>query len=127
MAGKRCDQCARGFVGPFPTCAPCHPCFQLWDDTICQLERDLENIQLMVKKVVESSGTPGFGHMKIRKLEMKLMQVKNLLSQVESQQIHHLIGQSIEDLRSLASVERQCCQQKKIPHNSLGCVSAGLK
>uniref|UniRef100_H3CA06 Laminin, beta 2-like n=1 Tax=Tetraodon nigroviridis TaxID=99883 RepID=H3CA06_TETNG len=104
MAGKRCDQCARGFVGPFPTCAPCHPCFQLWDDTICQLERDLENIQLMVKKVVESSGTPGFGHMKIRKLEMKLMQVKNLLSQVESQQIHHLIGQSIEDLRAEIAV-----------------------
>lgn len=99
MAGKQCDQCARGFVGVFPTCVHCHPCFQLWDDTVCQLMRDLEHIQHMVENVMESAGTPGFRHMDISKLEMKLMQVKNLLSGGESQQIHHLIGQSIEDLR----------------------------
>lgn len=53
----------------------------------------------MVERVKESSGTPGFGHMNISKLEMKLMQVKNLLSIGEGQQIHDLIVQSIEDLR----------------------------
>lgn len=99
MAGKRCDQCARGFVGVFPTCVHCHPCFQLWDDIVCQLRSDLEHIEDMVEKVKGSSGTPGFGHVNIRKLEMKLMQVKDLLSGGESQQIHHLIGQSMEDLR----------------------------
>lgn len=86
-------------MGVFPTCVHCHPCFQLWDDTVCQLRRDLEHIEYVVENVMESSGTPGFGHTEIRKLEMKLMQVKNLLSGGESQQIYHLIGQSIEDLR----------------------------
>lgn len=99
MAGKRCDQCARGFLGVFPACVRCHPCFQLWDDAICQLTRDLEHIENMVKNVLQSSGTPGFGHAEIRKLEMKLMQVKELLSRGESQKIHGLIGQSIEELR----------------------------
>lgn len=99
IAGKHCNECARGFMGVFPTCAHCHPCFQLWDDTVCQLRRDLEHIEYMVENVMESSGTPGFGHMNIRKLEMKLMEVNKLLTRVESQQIQNLIGQSIEDLR----------------------------
>lgn len=99
MAGKHCDGCARGFVGVFPSCVHCHPCFQLWDDTVCQLRRDLEHMEYLLENVMQSSGTPGFGHANIRKLEMKLMEVNKLLSIGESQQRHLLIGQSIEDLR----------------------------
>lgn len=99
MAGKYCDECARGFMGIFPTCVHCHPCFQLWDDTVCQLKRDLDHIEYMVESIMASSVVPGGGHMHIKKLEMKLVQVKNLLTIGESQKIHHLIGESIEDLR----------------------------
>uniref|UniRef100_A0A667ZZH8 Laminin subunit beta-1 n=1 Tax=Myripristis murdjan TaxID=586833 RepID=A0A667ZZH8_9TELE len=44
-AGQRCDECARGFTGVFPKCVQCHPCFELWDDAVCQIKRDLEHIQ----------------------------------------------------------------------------------
>lgn len=99
MAGKQCDECARGFMGIFPTCVHCHPCFQLWDDTVCQLRKDLDHIEDMVGNIMESSVVPGFGHMHIKKLETKLEQVRNLLRLGESQQLHQLIGESIEDLR----------------------------
>lgn len=130
MAGRQCDQCARGFLGVFPTCARCHPCFQLWDDTVRQLRWDLECIQEMVKSVVESSGTPGFGDMNVKRLEMKLMQVKDLLSGGESQQIHRLIGQSIEELRSPAHRLRSVSVASKVIkrcNSGVCCVSSGLK
>uniref|UniRef100_A0A671WXI8 Laminin, beta 2-like n=1 Tax=Sparus aurata TaxID=8175 RepID=A0A671WXI8_SPAAU len=52
-AGKQCDECARGFTGNFPKCVQCHPCFQLWDDAVCQIKRDLEHIEYTVQKILE--------------------------------------------------------------------------
>lgn len=99
MAGKRCDQCARGFAGRFPACARCHPCFQLWDDALCQLRRDLEHIREAAGAIEESSVAPGVGHAHIGKLEAKLAQARTLLSTGERQKILDLIGRSIKDLR----------------------------
>lgn len=99
MAGKQCDECARGFTGIFPTCVHCHPCFQLWDDTVCQLRRDLDHIEDMVENIMKSSVVPGVGHKHIKKLEMMLAQIRNLLHLGESQQINQLIGERIKDLR----------------------------
>lgn len=99
-AGKRCDECARGFTGVFPTCVQCHPCFQLWDDIVCQIKRDLDYIQYTVEKFQESGVTPGVGDSRIKELEKKLKQVKDLISREESDSIHQLIGQSIDDLRA---------------------------
>ncbi|XP_056896731.1 laminin subunit beta-2 isoform X1 [Takifugu flavidus] len=100
MEGKQCDKCARGFMGIFPTCVHCHPCFQLWDDTVCQLRRDLDHIEDMVGNIMKSSVVPGVGHKHIKKLEMMLEQIRNLLHLGESQQINQLIGERIKDLRT---------------------------
>uniref|UniRef100_A0A674N9V3 Laminin, beta 2-like n=1 Tax=Takifugu rubripes TaxID=31033 RepID=A0A674N9V3_TAKRU len=54
MEGKQCDECAQGFMGIFPTCVHCHPCFQLWDDTVCQLRRDLDHIEDMVGNIMKN-------------------------------------------------------------------------
>lgn len=97
--GKHCDECARGFTGVFPKCVQCHPCFQLWDDTVCQIRRDLEHIVFTLEKILKSGVTPGVGDMRIKELERKLKQVKDLISMEDSERIHQLIGQTIDDLR----------------------------
>ncbi|XP_041655654.1 laminin subunit beta-2 [Cheilinus undulatus] len=99
-AGKHCDECARGFTGTFPSCVQCHPCFQLWDDAICQLKRDLDHIQYVIEKILENGVTPGVGDKRIAELEKKLKQVKDLISTEERDRIYQLIGQSIDDLRA---------------------------
>lgn len=98
-AGKKCDECARGFTGVFPKCVQCHPCFQLWDDALCQIKRDLEHIQYTVQKIQENGITPGVGDTRIKELEKKLKQVQDLITMEDSEKIHQLIGQSIDDLR----------------------------
>lgn len=100
-AGKRCDECARGFTGTFPSCVQCHPCFQLWDDAVCQIKRDLDHIQYVIQKILENGGvTSGVGDKRIAELEKKLKQVKDLINTEERDRIHQLIGQSIDDLRA---------------------------
>uniref|UniRef100_A0A8C9YFE3 Laminin, beta 2-like n=1 Tax=Sander lucioperca TaxID=283035 RepID=A0A8C9YFE3_SANLU len=99
-AGKRCDECARGFTGDFPKCVRCHPCFHLWDDAVCQIKRDLEHIQYAAQKILESGVTTGVGDTRIKELEKKLRKVQDLISAEDSDRIHHLIGQSIDDLRA---------------------------
>lgn len=97
--GRHCDQCARGFTGVFPDCVQCHACFQLWDDAVCQLKRDLEHIEYTVQKILESGVTPGVGNTRIKELERKLKLIQTLLRMEDSERIHQLIGQSIDDLR----------------------------
>lgn len=99
VAGQHCDECARGFTGVFPHCVQCHACFQLWDDAVCQIKRDLEHIQDTVDRILESGVTPGMGSSRIRDLEEKLKQVQDLISTGDSDRLHQLIGQSIDDLR----------------------------
>lgn len=95
----RCDQCARGFTGIFPNCVHCHRCFQLWDDALCQIKRDLEHIQDRVQKILEGGVRPENGDARIKELEGKLKQVKDLISTQDSKRVHQLIGQTVDDLR----------------------------
>ncbi|XP_037130494.1 laminin subunit beta-2 [Syngnathus acus] len=98
--GKHCDECARGFTGVFPECVQCHACFQLWDDVVCQLKRDLDYIRNTADKILKSGVTPGIGDARIRELEEKLKQVQDLIGNNDSEKIHQLLGQSIDDLRA---------------------------
>ncbi|XP_017266844.1 laminin subunit beta-1 [Kryptolebias marmoratus] len=96
--GRYCDQCARGFTGVFPSCVQCHPCFQLWDDHLCQIKRDLEHINSIVKKILESGVSPGLGDALIKELERKLNQVRDLIGTGDTDEIRQLIEESILDL-----------------------------
>uniref|UniRef100_A0A8C2ZAT6 Laminin, beta 2-like n=1 Tax=Cyclopterus lumpus TaxID=8103 RepID=A0A8C2ZAT6_CYCLU len=113
--GTRCEECARGFTGDFPACVQCHPCFQLWDDAVCQIKRDLEHIQYTAQKILESGATPVVGDTRIGELERKLKEVQDLISAEDSDRIHQLIGQELNTTaeeeralrRTLSNLERE--------------------
>ncbi|XP_038141553.1 laminin subunit beta-1-like isoform X2 [Cyprinodon tularosa] len=100
MAGARCDECARGFTGVFPDCVRCHQCFQLWDDYLCQIRRDLDHIQDAIERILESGTTPGVDSARIKELEQKLNQVRALIDARDIETTHQLIGQSIDNLNT---------------------------
>ncbi|XP_062396596.1 laminin subunit beta-2 [Sardina pilchardus] len=99
-SGRQCDECARGYTGAFPKCVPCHPCFQLWDDIVCQLRRDLDYIRGKVEMILETGMVPGVSDARIQDLERKLSQVRDLIKDGEHDRIYHVIAQSIDDLRA---------------------------
>ncbi|KAI7793829.1 laminin subunit beta-2 [Triplophysa rosa] len=99
-AGRRCDTCARGFTGTFPKCVPCHPCFNLWDDAVCQVRRDLTHIKDVIAKIVEKVEVPGISDARIRDLEKKLEHVQDLIRDGDREGTFNLISQTIDDLRA---------------------------
>ncbi|KAG9269610.1 laminin subunit beta-1 [Astyanax mexicanus] len=98
-SGQHCNECARGFTGNFPKCVPCHPCFQLWDDVVCQLEADLEIIRNKIAGILGMGQLPGFSNTRIHELEEKLAEVQNLLKNGDRDRMHQLISQAIDDMR----------------------------
>ncbi|XP_016110312.1 laminin subunit beta-2-like isoform X2 [Sinocyclocheilus grahami] len=99
-SGRRCDECARGFTGNFPKCVPCHPCFQLWDDAVCQIGRDLTHIKDVIAMILEKGEVPGVNDSRIRELEKKLAQIQDLIRNGDREGIYNLISQTIDDLRA---------------------------
>ncbi|XP_052450464.1 laminin subunit beta-1-like [Carassius gibelio] len=99
-SGRRCEECSRGFTGNFPKCVPCHPCFQLWDDAVCQISRDLTHIKDVIAMFLEEGVVPGVNDSRIRELEKKLAQIQDLIRDGDREGIYNLISQAIDDLRA---------------------------
>ncbi|KAK6480575.1 laminin subunit beta-1 [Huso huso] len=99
VTGSRCDQCARGFTGNFPRCAPCHPCFEEWDELVCTLRRELDKIQEKVKQIQESGVTSDDSVERIQKLEEKLAQIQSLINDRSREMLYHSVHQTAERLR----------------------------
>uniref|UniRef100_A0AAX7V704 Laminin, beta 2-like n=1 Tax=Astatotilapia calliptera TaxID=8154 RepID=A0AAX7V704_ASTCA len=107
-AGLQCNQCARGFTGIFPKCIQCHPCFQLWDDALCQIRRDLDHIQSRVQEILKGGITPGAGDARIKELEGKLKQVKDLIITQDRDRVYQLIAETDRALRhTLDNMEKE--------------------
>uniref|UniRef100_A0AAY5KX69 Laminin, beta 2-like n=1 Tax=Esox lucius TaxID=8010 RepID=A0AAY5KX69_ESOLU len=107
-SGLRCDSCDRGFSGAFPKCIPCHPCFELWDDTVCTIRQELERIRREVQRILESGEIPGVEDRRIHELEEKLARLRDLIQDGDKDRIHQLIGQSIDDLSANSSSNGTC-------------------
>ncbi|KAG7472317.1 hypothetical protein MATL_G00107440 [Megalops atlanticus] len=98
--GRRCDECARGFTGAFPKCVHCHPCFDQWDDVVCQLQQELGRIQKTVQMILQSGVTPGVSDERIRALEKKLALIQDLIRNRDNEKIYQLISQFTDELRT---------------------------
>ncbi|XP_072309145.1 laminin subunit beta-2-like, partial [Eucyclogobius newberryi] len=107
VTGPRCDGCARGYSGVFPSCQPCHACFALWDDLLCQLKRDLEHLLLTAENVLEggvAGGAALANHSRVNELWRRIAQVQALVTGNETERAHQLIAQSIDDIRAEIAV-----------------------
>ncbi|XP_060691277.1 laminin subunit beta-1 isoform X1 [Hemiscyllium ocellatum] len=78
FTGPRCDQCNRGYHGRSPSCARCHPCFDLWDEKVKQLGERLRALKEAVHRLT-MSGAAGAGNDSLQELEKKLQHVETLL------------------------------------------------
>ncbi|XP_056304742.1 laminin subunit beta-1 [Danio aesculapii] len=99
-SGQRCDECARGFTGNFPKCVPCHPCFQLWDDAVCKVSRDLTHFRDIIAMILEKGEVPGVSDKRILELEKKLAQAQELIQNGDREGAFNLISQTVDDLRA---------------------------
>ncbi|TRY90633.1 hypothetical protein DNTS_003700 [Danionella cerebrum] len=98
-SGRRCDECARGFTGSFPKCVPCHPCFQLFNDIVCQVKRNLIHQRDTINMILEKGEVPGLHDERIVALQKKLAQAQELIQDGNREGTYNLINQAIDDLR----------------------------
>ncbi|TSM04853.1 Laminin subunit beta-2 [Bagarius yarrelli] len=103
-AGQHCKECARGFTGDFSRCVPCHPCFQLWDDIVCQLKHSIDRIRFTISKILELGEVPGVTNTRIKELEQKLAEIQKLLQDRDADRMYQLINQITDDLRAEIAV-----------------------
>uniref|UniRef100_A0A8C9RVZ6 Laminin, beta 4 n=1 Tax=Scleropages formosus TaxID=113540 RepID=A0A8C9RVZ6_SCLFO len=50
VAGSLCSECAPGHGPPFPDCAICHDCWNLWAENVTMLQGQVERISAVVKQ-----------------------------------------------------------------------------
>nr|XP_033815617.1 laminin subunit beta-4 isoform X2 [Geotrypetes seraphini] len=78
VTGRLCDQCARGFSQEFPTCPPCHPCFDHWDSEIPSLSQAIQELIRFAANLDLSETLPGCdAH--FDNLEEKLRAIEKIL------------------------------------------------
>ncbi|KAJ8412324.1 hypothetical protein AAFF_G00145910 [Aldrovandia affinis] len=107
VAGRSCDRCARGFMGRFPKCERCDPCFHRWDDSVLQLQKDLGHAQHSSGSVQGSRALPTSSHAHVshaRSLWKSLALIQNLINDTDAVRDHEkayqLLSHSTDDLRA---------------------------
>ncbi|KAJ7416023.1 laminin subunit beta-2 [Pitangus sulphuratus] len=79
VSGVRCDQCARGFSGTFPTCQPCHPCFGDWDRVVQDLAARTRALAQRAS-LLQHTGAAGAFEGTFRQLEQNLATVRDVVA-----------------------------------------------
>jgi len=79
VSGVRCDQCARGFSGVFPTCHPCHAGFGDWDRVVQALAARTRRLEQWTQ-ALQQTGVLGAFESSFRHLQEKLGTVQGIVA-----------------------------------------------
>jgi chromosome segregation ATPase len=101
ISGKKCDQCARGYLGTAPRCESCGECFENWDATIQQLRDEALKLIERARKI-KQTGAPGAYGKSFVTIENKLIDAEILISgsNVTDTDIG-TVNQTIQELQKL--------------------------
>ena len=105
MSGQSCDKCARGFVGKFPPCVRCDPCFHQWESSMQQLLQDLDHAQrsaLRVQKNMAARSPTHITHPGFSNLQRRLALLQDLIHGSDAhrsqESLYQLLSQDTDDL-----------------------------
>ncbi|XP_017267126.3 laminin subunit beta-1b [Kryptolebias marmoratus] len=96
VSGYQCDHCARGYLGEFPACEPCHQCFALWDTVVGELTNQTRRLNAQVTELMTSGVTAPYEEL-VSSLERNTKAVREIMenrtASVKLEQIQDLMHQ----------------------------------
>lgn len=96
VSGKQCNECARGYLGEFPFCEPCHKCFNVWDPTVSELTDQTRRLEAQVTELLTNGVTEPYKEL-VGSLERNTKAVKAIIANrtaaVKLEQIQDLMHQ----------------------------------
>lgn len=96
VSGPRCDKCARGYQGEFPTCEPCHQCFAVWDAVVGELTNQTVRLEAQITQLQISGVTAPYKEL-VSSLERNAKAVRDIVESnpaaVQLDQIQELMHQ----------------------------------
>ncbi|KAJ8360943.1 hypothetical protein SKAU_G00174680 [Synaphobranchus kaupii] len=115
VSGQSCDTCARGFVGKFPKCVRCDPCFHQWDHSVQQLQQDVDHSQRSAGRVQRNMTTTShtlIRHTPFSSLQRSLALLQDLIPGADAfrshERVYQLLRQATDDLGAEAAlIDRQ--------------------
>ncbi|XP_066489837.1 laminin subunit beta-4 [Tiliqua scincoides] len=57
VTGRFCDHCARGYSQEFPSCFPCHVCFDQWDNLITSVSQRIQKLMRFAATLEDKRNT----------------------------------------------------------------------